>query len=233
MVIKGIQKLTCLDYPDKLATVVFTGGCNYKCPFCHNGEIACKANTVPTISDSEIMEIIKNHVGKIDGIVISGGEPTLQSDLLDFMQSIKELGLLVKLDTNGTNTKVLNRAIDRKLVDYVAMDIKNNVGKYSDTTGVSDTKLYNVIQSVQILKQEKIPYEFRTTVVKELHTIKDILEIAIKTVGSSPYYLQQFVDSPSCLYNGFHSYSDSDMQRIYRAVKEHCPNAHLRGIEEG
>ena len=171
MLLMGLQKLTLLDYPGKTACTVFTGGCNMRCPFCHNsalvtGDIA----NAPHLPESEFFEHLKKRQGILEGVCVTGGEPTLQPDLVDFLGRIKQMGFLVKLDTNGTRPDVIKEAVKRGCVDYVAMDIKNSKELYSQTVGVADFDITPILESVEFLKSGAVEYEFRTTLVKPLHT---------------------------------------------------------------
>ncbi|MFA5917412.1 MAG: anaerobic ribonucleoside-triphosphate reductase activating protein [Candidatus Gracilibacteria bacterium] len=194
MLISAIQKTTLLDYPGKVACIIFTTGCNLRCGFCYNSEFVLpeKIKEIKDFIPEKIFfNFLKTKVGILDGVVICGGEPTINKDLYDFCKSIKELGFLVKLDTNGQNSKILKKLLDDKLVDYIAMDIKNSFGKYNLTTGVTED-LENYKESIEIIKNSDIDYEFRTTLVKGLHTKEDMLEIAKTLSGARKYFLQNF-----------------------------------------
>lgn len=194
MKILGIEKLTLIDYPQKLASVVFLGGCNFRCPFCYSSELVLpeKINNSLEISKDYFFNFLKEKKGLIDGVVICGGEPTINKDLPDFIAKIKELSFLVKLDTNGSNPEMLEKLIKDKLIDYVAMDIKASPLKYKKTVGIN-VDIENIKRSVNILKKGEIDFEFRTTVVPTIHTKEDFLEIA-KWIGGKnvKYYLQNF-----------------------------------------
>ena len=200
MNIAGVQKVTLLDYPGKVACEIFTQGCNFECPFCQNSSLIPITNT-GEFSEEEIFEYLNLRKNILDGVVITGGEPTVQKDLKGFIKKIKDLGLLVKLDTNGGNPKVLQELIDEKLVDYVAMDIKNIFNKYNITAG-KKINLDNIKKSIEILKASKIDYEFRTTIIKEMHSLDDIISIC-KLVGNAKYYLQNFEDSENVIDHSF------------------------------
>ena len=176
IVISGFQKLTLVDYPGYTACLIFTQGCNFRCPFCHNSDLVIGGNNANIIDEQVIFDYLDKRKGLIDGVCISGGEPLLQKDLELFIRKIKEKGYKVKLDTNGSKPKLLKNLIDNNLLDYVAMDVKNTSNKYALTTGVK-TNIEDIKESIDILKNSKIDYEFRTTIVKELHTIEDIKEI--------------------------------------------------------
>lgn len=188
----GYQKLTLIDFPGHLAATVFTVGCNFRCPFCHNPELVYGSQfTVHRDLEKEFFDFLKKRRGKIEGVCITGGEPTLQPDLIEFIQKIKKLGFLVKLDTNGARPDVLKKIIDQKLIDYIAMDIKNQPEKYDATTGTKGD-IGRIKLSVDLIMRSKIPYEFRTTVVPGIHTEKDFLEIAKWIGGAQNYYLQEY-----------------------------------------
>lgn len=192
MILGGWQKLTLIDYPGKIAMTVFTVGCNFRCPFCHNpGLVVGSQFTVHGNLEKDFFDFLKKRKGKLEGVCITGGEPIIQKNLIDFIKKIKKLGFSVKLDTNGARPDVLKQIIDQKLVDFVAMDIKNSLKKYSETSGVKvDTDRIKL--SVELIKNSGLPYEFRTTVVPGFHTEKDFLEIAAWLKGSKKYFLQEY-----------------------------------------
>lgn len=228
MKIGGLMKTTLLDYPGKVACTVFTVGCNMKCPFCHNSELIEGSSSL--IHEEEVVSFLKKRVGILDGVCISGGEPTLQRDLKEFIQKIKELGYLVKLDTNGTNPELLMELVDEKLVDYVAMDIKNSPTKYLTTAGNKNLDFEKIKESIHFLMNNKVEYEFRTTVVEELHSVDDFKEIGELICGAKAYYLQQFVDSENVLEGGFHAYSKDKMEDLLACVTPFVPNSTIRGL---
>ncbi len=228
MIIKGLQKLTLLDYPGKLACTVFTAGCNFRCPFCHNASLVTRLNE-DYISEEEFFTFLNGRKGKLDGVCVTGGEPTLQKDVIDFMRKIKDLGFCVKLDTNGYNPDVLLRAIDSGVVDYVAMDIKNSLESYPKTIGVTDFDPEKIKRSIAILKGSSLPYEFRTTVVKELHTTDDFRSIADLVAGADEYYLQTFKDSGDIIGEGLHPCTEEEMQSFARVLEKTIKNVSLRG----
>ncbi|HAT74439.1 MAG TPA: anaerobic ribonucleoside-triphosphate reductase activating protein [Candidatus Moranbacteria bacterium] len=191
MFIGGYQKLTLIDFPGRLAATVFTVGCNFRCPFCHNPELVSNIKQIANGLEKDFFEFLKKRKDKIEGVCITGGEPTLQPDLMEFIKKIKTLGFLVKLDTNGARPDVLKKIIEQKLVDYIAMDIKNQPKKYDATTGVKGD-IARIKLSVELITRGKIPYEFRTTVVPGLHNEKDFLEIAKWIGGAQNYYLQEY-----------------------------------------
>jgi len=229
MIIDGFQKLTLLDYPGFVACIIFTRGCNFKCSYCQNS-LLISHEKKGEFSEEEIFDYLKKRKGVLDGVVISGGEPLLQSNLISFVQRVKELGLLVKIDTNGSNPKLLEQLIDNKLVDYVAMDIKNIFNKYALTIGVK-TNVDNIKHSIEILKQGKVDYEFRTTIVKELHTLEDILEIAKMVGKNSKFYLQNFELSENVLNKELHGFTREELIEIKEKLKDEYPNLEVRNGE--
>lgn len=227
MNIAGVQKVTLLDYPGKVACEIFTQGCNFECPFCQNSSLIPITNT-GEFSEEEIFEYLNLRKNILDGVVITGGEPTVQKDLKGFIKKIKDLGLLVKLDTNGGNPKVLQELIDEDLVDYVAMDIKNIFNKYNITAG-KKINLDNIKKSIEILKASKIDYEFRTTIIKEMHSLDDIISIC-KLVGNAKYYLQNFEDSENVLNHSLHGFSREELLFIDKYLKDLFPNVEIRAL---
>lgn len=229
MKIKGLQKTTLLDYPEKLACTIFTGGCNFRCPFCHNASLVLHSCEVEEISENELFTYLERRKNMLDGVCITGGEPTLCTDLAEVIKKIKSLGLSVKLDTNGTNPEILEYLLDNKLVDYVAMDIKNSKEKYALTAGIA-TFPSEVEKSVELIMQKAPDYEFRTTVVKELHSPQDIVEIAKWISGAKKYFLQSYVDSGDTIAAGYSAYSAAEMLEILENTKDFLPQTALRGI---
>lgn len=231
MCILGFQKTTLLDYPHKLAATIFFGGCNFRCPFCHNAELVIQ-NQLPELSKDTILSYLKKRSGILEGVCITGGEPTLSKGLPDFIHKIKELGLLVKLDTNGSNPSMLKELTQTHSIDYVAMDIKNSLKKYEETAGAK-VNLSHIQESIDLLMTSTIPYEFRTTVVRELHTEEDIIQIGQWLHGASQYYLQNFVNSDRLICpNRFSSYDYESLQHFCNLLKPQIPFVALRGIDQ-
>ena len=228
MKIGGFQKMTVLDYPGKVACTVFTHGCNLRCPFCHNARLVVRDEDL--IDENEILSYLNKRHGILDGVCISGGEPTLQGDLFDFMKKIKDLGMLIKLDTNGTCPDKLQYAIDNGLVDYVAMDIKNCREEYAKTCGLSEMDISKIEKSVEILMQSGIDYEFRTTVTKELHTPDDFAKIGQWIKGAKRYYIQSFVDSGDIILEGLNPLDLQGLKALSEAVSPYVPSVELRGV---
>ncbi|MBR3685268.1 MAG: anaerobic ribonucleoside-triphosphate reductase activating protein [Clostridia bacterium] len=210
MIIQGLQKLTVLDFPGQVACIVFTAGCSFRCPFCHNATLV-KAEG-DNISEEEVLAYLKKRQGILDGVVITGGEPTIQKDLKEFIIKIKNLGYKVKLDTNGYHPEVLEDLLNDGLVDYVAMDIKNSKDKYAVTVGLQNIDILRIERSVELLKNCNIPYEFRTTTMEELHSEEDIKSIAEWLKGAKKYFLQSFKDSGDILCGTFTPLDDAKMQ---------------------
>ena len=228
MQIKGLQKLTLLDYPERTACTVFLGGCNLRCPFCHNASLVLPEKLGESIPEDELFAFLRSRVGKIEGVCISGGEPTLWRDLPDFIKEIKSLGFLVKLDTNGTNPDMLKELIETRLIDYVAMDIKSSLDGYGEAVGLSDFDTSDIERSVEILRRGEVDYEFRTTVVLGLHTEENLEKIAKWLVGEKKYFLQSFEDSGDIIKNGFSGYSKAEMEAFLEKVCKFIPLAQIR-----
>lgn len=227
MNLQGYQKLTLLDYPGSVACTVFTGGCNFKCPFCHNASLVLNPNLFSSAQE-DIFIYLEKRSGVIDGVCITGGEPLLQPDIEDFIRKIKALGLLVKLDTNGSNPTKLKDLIEKGLLDYVAMDIKSSKESYFKLIG-KEIDLSLIEKSVDIIKQSGIPYEFRTTAVKSLHTKEDFYNIGLWLKGVDKYFIQHFVDSGETIEKGHIPFSADEMQELLIEVRKNIPNATLRG----
>lgn len=231
MNIQGLQKLTLLDYPDKVACTVFTAGCNFRCPFCHNASLVTHVDPGNDIPVEDILALLRKRRGVLDGVCVTGGEPLLQPDIMDFIKQVKELGYSVKLDTNGSIITRLRQLVEQELVDYVAMDIKNAPNKYGETIGIEGYNLENILQSVDYLKSGAVPYEFRTTVVREFHKREDFAAIGRWLKGAERYYLQGFVDSGDLIRDGLRAYNKDIMEQALEIVKRNVPNAKLRGVE--
>lgn len=229
MTINGFQKLTLLDYPDNVACLIFTQGCNFKCPFCHNSSLL-DLNHDGEISESEVMAYLEKRKKILDGVCISGGEPLMQKDIKSFIKKVKAKGLKVKLDTNGSSPKELKELIDEGLIDYVAMDIKNDFSKYESTSGIMKINTEKIKESIDILEKSNIKYEFRTTIVKELHSI-DCLKHICEYIGpNAKYYLQNYQDSENVLQKGLHSFSDNELKEMLTMLKQQFPNVNVRGL---
>ena len=232
MKIHGLQKMTLLDFPGRVACTVFLGGCDMRCPFCHNAELI--DGTAPAVMESDgLLDFLKKRQGLLDGVAVTGGEPLLRGkELAELAEKIRELGYPLKLDTNGTHPERLRELIDRGLVQYVAMDIKNSPERYAQTCGLETMDLGPVRESAALLMEGRTAYEFRTTVVAELHDEESFRGIGEWIAGAQQYFLQKFTDRDTVPFEGFHAPSDEQM-KLYRAVaREYIPGAELRGVEE-
>lgn len=228
MIIKGLQKLTLLDYPGKCAATIFTAGCNLRCPFCHNKELVLGGDS-PVIPTDQVLDFLKSRKGLLDGVAITGGEPLLQPDLEDFIRSVKDMGFLVKLDTNGCYPKRLKALIDGGLVDYVAMDVKNTFKKYPLTVGVADFSTDVVRESINLLLEGRVDYEFRTTVTKELFTLSDFCELASLVPGVKRWFLQYYKPSDGVLAGPFSTPEEAEMDSYSKALQKTAFHVGLRG----
>ena len=208
----GFQKLSLLNYPDKAACAVFTSGCNFRCPYCHNAGLVRGEGLF--IDPEKVLEWLHRRRGLLDGICISGGEPLMTDEILPFMEKAKGLGCAVKLDTNGSYPDRLRAVIEQGLADYIAMDVKNTASKYAETAGLPEAPIARIRQSVSLLKQGRTPYEFRTTMVREFHTAADIGEIAAELSGAPVWYLQPFRDAPEVPMSGLHPPDQAAMEEF-------------------
>ena len=231
MQILGFNKTTLLDFPEHVASTIFTGGCNFRCPFCQNGDLVLDPNSIDSFDENEIIKYLDKHKNMLDGVCVTGGEPTLHHDLPDFLARIKALNLLVKLDTNGYNPAILRDLIDKKLVDYVAMDIKNSKEKYAMTTGVADLDIDKIDESVKMLISGSTPYEFRTTVVKELHNREDFEKIGEWIKGTPRYFLQCYRESDRVISPGFTAYGRAELESFRELLLKYIPCVELRGLD--
>lgn len=229
MQIKGLQKTTLLDFPGKVACTIFTGGCNFRCPFCHNASLVLAPKNVDDISEEEFFKFIKKRVGVLDGVCITGGEPLLQHDIIPFMQKIHDLGFAIKLDTNGSRPQILKEIVELGLVDHIAMDIKNTLEKYPLSVG-TDLNVDTIKESIEFIMSCGVSYEFRTTVVKELHTLEDMISIGNLISGAESYYLQAFKDSGDLICPEYSAHSEKTMREMLNAVKPYVKLTELRGI---
>ncbi|NCB93083.1 MAG: anaerobic ribonucleoside-triphosphate reductase activating protein [Clostridia bacterium] len=228
--IHGFNKLTLLDYPGRLACTIFLGHCNFRCPFCHNAGLVLSPDKEPVIPMEEVLGTLKKRKGILEGVCITGGEPTMSAGLPDFIRKIKELGYAVKLDTNGTHPEMLRRMIEAGMIDYVAMDIKNSPEKYSETSGVREVDIDAINESINLLKSGIIDYEFRTTVVKELHKKEDIEKIGKWLSGSRRYFLQAYKESEQVIRPVYSSYSREQLENYRQMLLEEIPQVEIRGI---
>lgn len=230
MRICGLQKLAMVDYPGKLAATVFTGGCDLRCPFCHNAPLVTRLDEAERWEEDDVLSFLKSRRGLLDGVVLSGGEPLLQPDALTFLQKVRDLGFSVKLDTNGCHPDALAAVLQAGVVDYVAMDIKNALDKYPQTVGIPSFDTAPVEESVRLLQASPVAYEFRTTVVREFHTAEDFLSIGAWLNGSPQYFLQSFVDSGNLVGTGCHAVETVELQGFADLLKPFFGQVSLRGV---
>jgi pyruvate formate lyase activating enzyme len=229
MHIKGFQKTSFIDYPGKICSLVFLGNCNFRCPYCHNPDLIRKAEVLPTIPEDDVLEFIEKKAKWIDAICITGGEPSLDRSIVDLIIKIKKKGFLVKFDTNGTNPEILKEMIKRKLIDFVAMDIKNPLKKYEEITKTK-TDIKKIKQSIEIIKKSGIDYEFRTTILPKHHTEKEVLDIAKDLKSAKKFVLQNFKPG-KCLdetYNKEKAFSHDELMKFKEIVKDYFKEVEVR-----
>ncbi|MBK5254219.1 MAG: anaerobic ribonucleoside-triphosphate reductase activating protein [Peptostreptococcaceae bacterium] len=233
MIVNGLQKLSLLDYPGYTAATMFFSGCNFRCPYCHNSDLVLHPNRTEEITDEEIFEFLNKRKGLLDGICVTGGEPLLRSDLEPFLKEIKNMGFKVKLDTNGSLPKRLSELIESGILDYVAMDVKNSKEKYALTAGIPELIKDNVVEkineSINLLMEDRVDYEFRTTVTKELHNIEDMNGIGRWIKGSKRYFIQNFIDSGRTIKEGYTGQTKDWLDEAKEAVQQHVQEVDLRG----
>ena len=231
MRILGLQKLSLVDFPGKVAATVFTGGCDLRCPFCHNAPLVLPGRGTSALDAGGVLDFLASRRGLLDGVVLSGGEPLLQPDAADFLAEVKAMGFSVKLDTNGCHPAALADILDQGLADYVAMDVKNSPARYAETVGVPNFDLSPVEESVRLLRQSHVDYEFRTTLVRELHTEADLDAIATWLEGAPRYFLQNFVDSGNLIGRGYHGFSAAELHAFAARMAPHFGAVAVRGVE--
>ena len=234
MLISGLQKLTLLDYPGKVACTLFTSGCNFRCPFCHNASLVLPelaGQCDGAISEDELLLFLRKRQGVLDGVAITGGEPLLHKDLPSFLEKVRALGFMIKLDTNGTFPERLMDVVSAGLVDRVAMDIKNSPELYAKTVGLDTLDLGAIERSKDFLLGGTVDYEFRTTVVRGLHTRESIVGAAQWIAGAKEYYLQQFKDSGHIIaIDGLSAYDEKEMHSLADAAAQYVPSVQVRGV---
>ncbi len=230
MRICGIQKLTLLDFPEHTACTIFTGGCNLRCPFCHNASLVLNAESLPELSEDNIMSFLEKRRGLLDGVCITGGEPTLQAGISEFLEKIRSLGFLIKLDTNGTRPDVLRKLLNAGLLDYIAMDIKSSPETYSKLTGIENFDMTPIYDSISILTNCNIDFEFRTTAVAGLHTAEDFEKIGVWLQDAPRFFLQSFKDSGDIISDGLSPFSDEQLREFLAILRKYIPNSELRGV---
>lgn len=233
MIIAGLQKMTLLDYPGKVACTLFLQGCNFRCPFCHNAGLL-ERDGQAAMTEPELLDFLKKRQGLLEGVCVTGGEPTLQKELPQLLKKIKELGYSVKLDTNGMQPKALKSLVAEGLVDYVAMDIKNSPKNYAQTAGLPQIDLSKIEQSMVFLMNGAVDYEFRTTVVQQLHSEQDFSDMgswfaALSENKPEKYFLQSFVDRDSVLYGGLSAPESARLQRFLSLISPFVHSAKIRG----
>jgi len=230
MKIAGFQKFSLIDYPGKISAIIFTQGCNFRCPFCHNPELVNPELFADTLDENSVLSFLRRRVAKLDGVVITGGEPLLQHDLVEFIERIKEIGYLIKLDTNGSYPEILKQLLAKNLIDYIAMDIKAPLEKYPNVVK-TDAYTEKIMESVKIILNSNIDYEFRTTVVKDLLTENDLICIVKLIRGAKRYVLQKFVIS-KIFDNSFASnvecFSDDELNTIRDEIKKYVSECIIR-----
>ena len=229
MAIVGIDKLSLLDYEDKVSVVLFSQACNMRCPFCHNGVAILGASKEDEIDFNEILEFLKTRKGLIDAVVFTGGEPTMEPDLKVKIKAVRELGFLIKLDTNGTNPEIVESLLDEGLIDYVAMDIKNCPNLYAETCGLKFINVENIKKSISIIMAKAPDYEFRTTLVKEFHERMDYEAFLNLIKGAKKLFLQKFVDREGCIQKGLHEVSIEEANKLRNYLATGILEVTLRG----
>ncbi|MBQ3381408.1 MAG: anaerobic ribonucleoside-triphosphate reductase activating protein [Oscillospiraceae bacterium] len=232
MFIAGMQKLTLLDFPGVVACTLFTAGCNFRCPWCHNAGLVLPEEASDRLLESgEVLSFLEKRKGVLDGVCVTGGEPLLHAELPDFLKRVKDLGYRVKLDTNGSFPERLEALVRDNLADRVAMDIKNGPSRYAETVGLRNLDLSAVTSSKDFLLSDAVDYEFRTTVVRGLHTEESLLEAADWIQGAKQWFLQQFKDSGNLIHGeGLSAFSEDEMRRLLETVQQTNPAAQLRGV---
>ncbi|SCX03655.1 pyruvate formate lyase activating enzyme [Lachnospiraceae bacterium YSD2013] len=230
MQIHGFNKTTLLDYPGLVAATIFTGACNFRCPYCHNADLVLNPSSQPIIPEEEILSHLRKRKGITQGVCITGGEPTLQKDLKDFIKKLKELDLKVKLDSNGYKPEVLKDLVKDNLLDYIAMDVKAPLDEYDVIAGVKlDTS--KLKESIDFLIAGDLPFEFRTTVIKDFHTRESFEKISELIKGAKNYYLQGYIDSPNVIQPGLTSYTYEEMQEFLPIFEGKVEHVEIRGVE--
>lgn len=228
MEIQGLQKLTLLDWPGKTACTVFLGGCDFRCPFCHNSELL-QGPFPAELTGEELLAFLKKRQGLLEGVCVTGGEPLLRPDLAGLLSAIKALDYPVKLDTNGSHPEQLAALWERGLVDYVAMDIKNSPPRYAQTAGVPGLDLGPIRESVAWLLEDRVDYEFRTTAVRQFHDSDSFRAIGTWIQGARRYYIQNFVDRDTVAYAGLSGFSRDELERFAGLVRSFVAHVELRG----
>ncbi len=230
MIIQGLQKLTLLDFPGHTACTVYTAGCNFRCPFCHNASLVTHIDAQPVCTEDAFFSFLSKRQGLLDGVAVTGGEPLLQKDIIPFLKKIRALGFAVKLDTNGSKPDVLREIVGEGLVDYVAMDVKNTKEKYPLTAGIDEKMLADIEESIDFLLENHVDYEFRTTLVKNFHTKEDLAAMSQRLQGAKRWFLQSFKDSGDLIDASCVGFSDAQMREMLDSARFAAPFAEIRGI---
>ena len=230
MRIQGLQKLTLLDYPGKTACTIFLGGCNFRCPFCHNAALVTGVEDHENFSEEELFDFLKRRQGILDGVCISGGEPLICPYLYELLKKILDMGYLIKLDTNGSFPERLIRLVEEGLIDQVAMDLKNSREKYARTVGLGQFDVRPIEESVEYLLEGHVPYAFRTTVVREFHQKSDFEEMGRWIRGAATYYIQQFENSGGLIREGLHAYDEPVLLQVKAIMENYVGEVEIRGI---
>lgn len=229
MIVCGYEKFSMVDFDEKIACTVFTGGCNFRCPFCHNGALVVGNVKAEQIDENEVFDYLEKRKGLVDAVCVTGGEPTLQSDLKDFLRKVRDMGYLTKLDTNGLRPDVLKDVLKEKLVDYVAMDVKNSLQKYAVTVGLESVDTSKIKESIDTLLSGDVEYEFRTTLIKEFHTAEDIEKIADTINGAQRYFMQKYKDNEECISHGFSPIEKNEAEKFKTFFDGKVAKIGLRG----
>lgn len=220
-----------VDFDGKIACTVFTGGCNFRCPFCHNAPLVVGNVKSQQIDCDEVFDYLQKRKGLVDAVCVTGGEPTLQPDLCDFLAKVRDMGYATKLDTNGLRPDVLKEVLDKKLVDFVAMDVKNSPEKYARTVGVNNVDMGKILESMRLLKESGVDYEFRTTIIKEFHTADDMQKIAYLVLGAPRYFMQKYNDNDGCIAHGYTPVDKADAEKYIEYFKGKVGKVELRGYK--
>lgn len=230
MIIHGLNKTTLLDFPGHLAATVFFGGCNFRCPFCHNASLVLNPKSQPVIPEEEFFSFLNKRKNILEGVCITGGEPTLMPDLECFIRKIKEYGLLVKLDTNGYRPEVIKDLVGKGIIDYVAMDIKSASDSYNEACGAM-VDIEKIKESVEFLKENHVPYEFRTTIVKDLHSEEEIIKIGQWLEGADQYFLQNYKDSGDIIVDNLSAHDSSTLKKFQTILEKTIKTVSIRGLD--
>lgn len=231
MNIYGLTKTTLLDYPGHVASVVFTGRCNFLCPFCHNTDLVLNPDSFPLIDEEEVLSHLKKRKNVLSGICVTGGEPTLQIDLRAFLEKVRELEYLIKLDTNGYNPDIIEELLSAGLIDYIAMDIKSGWDKYPLVSGVREIDMSRIEQSISLISSICPDYEFRTTAVKGIHTMDDFVDIAHRIPGDCHYYIQNFKENDCIPDKSLTSFTKEELDLFADAIRPLVSQVSIRGVD--